>query len=161
VYDYLRRYIRKGVRSLHLGDPLREAARRLSVEQLTDLPVVDDDGRMVGLFGEKELIEALSPSYLDELTDTSFIARDFEDVAADARKVMGEPIERFMRREYATLAPDFSVLHCCELFLHRRQGVIPIVAEGRPIALIRRSDIGRAIIEGASEPAKSETQQVS
>jgi predicted transcriptional regulator len=70
---------------------------------------------------------------------------------------MNEPIERFMRREYATLEPDFSVLHLCELFLHRRQGVIPIVEDGRPVGLLRRSDLGRAIIEGAArkqdEPA--------
>jgi CBS domain-containing protein len=160
VPDYLRRYIRSGVEPLHLQDSLKEAARRLSVEQLTDLPVVDDDGRIAGLFGEKELIVALSPSYLGELSDTSFVARDFEDIAAEARKVMDEPIERFMRREYATLHPDFSVLHICELFLHRRQGVIPIVDQGKPIGLIRRSDIGRGIIEGAAKLSEQETRQV-
>jgi CBS domain-containing protein len=161
VYDYLRRHIRSGVKPLHFRDSLREAARRLSVEQLTDLPVVDEGGRIVGLFGEKELIEALSPRYLAELNDTSFVARDFEDIAEDARKVMDEPIERFMRREYATLEPDFSVLHICELFLHRRQGVIPIVDQGKPVGLIRRSDIGRAILEGAESLSRDDAPKVS
>jgi CBS domain-containing protein len=150
MHEYLRRYLRRGVKPLNRRDSVREAARRLSVEQLTDLPVVDDDGRIAGIFGEKELIEAVTPRYLRELTDTSFIARDFEDVADEARKVMAEPIERFMRTKFATLPEDFSLLHCSELFLHRRQGVIPVVEHGRPIGLVRRSDLGRAIIEAAA-----------
>jgi CBS domain-containing protein len=158
MHEYLRRHIRRGVEPLYETDPLREAARRLSVEQLTDLPVVGPDGRIVGLFGEKELIEALAPSYLDELRDTGFVARDFEDIADEASKVIDEPLARFMCRQYATLEPDFSLLHCCELFLHNRQGVIPIVEGGRPVGLIRRSDVGRAILEGAG--AKSETETI-
>ena len=150
MHEYLGRYLRRGVKPLHQSDSLREGARRLSVEQLTDIPVVNDDGRIVGLFGEKELLETLTPPYLQGLTDTSFIARDFEDTAENAVKVMGTPVGNVMRDEFATLAPDFSVLHCAELFLHRRQGVIPIVEDGRPVALLRRSDLGRAIIEGAA-----------
>jgi predicted transcriptional regulator len=160
MYEYVRRHIRKGVKPLHRSDSLREGAWRLSVERLTDLPVVGDDGKMVGLFGEKELIMALSPSYLGELSDTTFITRDFEDIAEEARKVMDKPVENFMRRDYATLEPDFSILHCCELFLHRRQGVIPLLEDGRPVALIRRSDIGRAIIEGAATRAPAATEPV-
>jgi predicted transcriptional regulator len=82
------------------------------------------------------------------------VASDFEDIAQEARKVMDEPLGRFMRTDYATLEPDFSMLHTCELFLHRRQGVIPIVEDGKPIGVIRRSDIGRAIIEGAEDHAE-------
>lgn len=156
--DYLRRYIREGVKPLKTTDSIREGAFRLSVEQLSDLPVVDESEKAVGLFGEKELIEALSPSYLGELTDTSFIAQDFENLADEARKVMELPVSGCMRDEFATLPPDFSILHTCELFLHRRQGVIPIVEDGKPVGLIRRSDIGRAIIEGAARLSEGEAE---
>jgi len=158
MYDYLRRYLRHGVDSLDQDDSVREAARRLSIEQLTDLPVVDGEGKLVGLFGEKELIEALSPRYLQSLRDTHFIARDFEDVADEATKVMDKPVQEFMRAEYATLPNDFSVLHCAELFLHKRQGVIPIVDDGKPVALLRRSDFGRAIIEAAARRKGGESE---
>jgi CBS domain-containing protein len=159
VHEYLRRYIRRGVKPLAQDDIVREAARRLSIEQLTDLPVVDPAGAVVGLFGEKELIEALSPRYLQSLRDTTFIVRDFEDVSDEAAKVMDRPVSEFMRKEYATLEEDFSVLHAAELFLHKRQGTIPILdAERRPAALLRRSDLGRAIIEGAARRAGRESE---
>lgn len=158
MYEYLRRYIRRGVEPLSGTDTVREAARRLSIEQLTDLPVVDSEGRLGGLFGEKELIEALSPKYLQSLRDTHFIARDFEDIADEAVKVMDRPAREFMRTEYAILPQDFSVLHCAELFLHKRQGVIPIVQDGKPIALLRRSDFGRAIIEAAARRRGMESE---
>lgn len=150
MYEYLRRYVRRGVKPLQTGDSIREGGRRLSLEQLTDLPVVDDDGRMVGLFGEKELIESLTPPYLQNLSDTSFIARDFENIADYAVQVMSNPVGGVMRKEFASLGSDFSVLHCAELFLHRRQGMMPILEDGRPVALLRRSDLGRAIMEGAA-----------
>jgi CBS domain-containing protein len=159
VYDYLRHYIRRGVKPLSETDSIREAARRLSIDQLTDLPVVDPSGKVVGLFGEKELIEALCPRYLQELKDTHFIARDFEDVADEAAKVMDLPVSDVMRREFATLGEDFSVLHAAELFLHKRQGTIPILnPERQPVALLRRSDLGRAIIEGAARRAGKEAE---
>lgn len=159
MYEYLSRYIRRGVKPLNETDSVREAARRLSTEQLADLPVVDSAGGVVGLFGEKELIEALSPRYLRELRDTHFIARDFEDVSDEAAKVMDRPVSGFMRGEFATLGEDFSVLHAAELFLHKRQGVIPILdAERHPIGLLRRSDLGRAIIEGSARRAGKEAE---
>ena len=158
MYEYLRRYIRRGVKPLSETDSVREAARRLSIEQLTDLPVVDPKGSLAGLFGEKELIEALSPRYLQSLRDTHFIARDFEDIAEEAVKVMDQPVQQFMRTEYATLPQDFSVLHCAELFLHKRQGVIPILDDGEPIALLRRSDFARAIIEAAARRSGMESE---
>jgi CBS domain-containing protein len=159
VHEYLRRYIRRGVKPLSESDSIREAARRLSTEQITDLPVVDPSGKVVGLFGEKELIEALSPRYLRELKDSHFIARDFEDVSDEAAKVMGRPASDCMRRDLATLGEDFSVLHAAELFLHRRQGTIPILdPDRRPVALLRRSDLGRAIIEGAARRAGKEAE---
>ena len=158
MYEYLRRYIRRGVEPLSESDSVREAARRLSIEQLTDLPVVGSDGALAGLFGEKELIEALSPRYLQSLRDSHFIARDFEDIADEAVKVMDKPVEEFMRTEYATLPQDFSVLHCAELFLHKRQGVIPIVEDGKPVALLRRSDFARAIIEAAARRRGMESE---
>ena len=41
MYDYLRRYIRPGVKPLSETDSIREAARRLSIDQLTDLLIVE------------------------------------------------------------------------------------------------------------------------
>lgn len=159
MFEYLRRYIRRGVTLLSEDDSLREATRRLSIEQLSDLPVVDSSGRMVGLLGEKELIEAVCPRYLRALKDTNFIARDFEDISDEAAKVMDRPVTEFMRNEFATLDGDFSVLHAAELFLHKRQGVIPILdGERRVLGLLRRSDLGRAIIEGAARRAGREAE---
>src|SRR5512145_2912210 len=100
MHEYVRRYIRRGVKPLAQDDTVREAARRLSIEQLTDLPVVDPGGAVIGIFGEKELIEALSPRYLQSLRDTTFIARDFEDISDEAEKVMDRPVSDYMRKEY-------------------------------------------------------------
>lgn len=146
-------YIRGDVKPLKMGNSVLDAARRLSDEGLTDLPVVDMSGIVRGIFGEKEVIGSFFPAYLEELSDTTFVATDFEDIAEDARKVMDEPVERFMRTEFATLPEDFSAIHCAELFLHRRQGVIPLVKDGRPIGLIRRSDLGRIVLDIAAGKA--------
>ena len=149
----LEHYVRWEVKPLQLNDTIRDAARRLSQEHFTDLPVVDRGGRIRGIFGEKEVIGSLFPTYLDTLTDTTFVGVDFEDHAEHVRRMMGLPIEDYMRTEYATLPADFSAMHCAELFLHRRQGVIPLIQDDKPVGLIRRSDVGRAIIEAAAKRA--------
>lgn len=150
----LEQYIRWNVKPLRLQDTVRHAARRLSQEHFTDLPVVDEEGRMKGIFGEKEVIASLFPTYLDELTDTTFVISDFEDHSEHVRDVMNNPVEGRMRTEYATLPDDFSAMHCAELFLHRRQGVIPLLRDQKPVGLVRRSDLGRVIIEAAASREK-------
>ena len=45
MHQYLRRYIRRGVKPLAQDDTVREGARRLSIEQLTDLPVAARDSQ--------------------------------------------------------------------------------------------------------------------
>ena len=149
----LEQYIRWDVKPLHLNDTIRNAARRLSQEHFTDLPVVDEEGHIKGIFGEKEVIGSLFPTYLDELKDTTFVISDFEDHSGHVRDVMNKPVEEYMRTEYATLPDDFSAMHCAELFLHRRQGVIPLVREDKPLGLVRRSDLGRVIIEASAKRA--------
>ena len=149
----LEQYIRWDVKPLQLGDTVRNAARRLSQEHFTDLPVVDEEGIIKGIFGEKEVIGSLFPTYLDELKDTTFVISDFEDHSGHVRDVMNKPVEHYMRTEYATLPDDFSAMHCAELFLHRRQGVIPLVREDKPVGLVRRSDLGRVIIEASAKRA--------
>ncbi len=149
----LEQYIRWDVKPLQFDDTVRSASRRLSQEHFTDLPVVDEEGRIKGIFGEKEVISSIFPTYLDELKDTTFVISDFEDHSGHVRDVMNNPVEEYMRTEYATLPDDFSAMHCAELFLHRRQGVIPLVLDEKPVGLVRRSDLGRVIIEASAKRA--------
>ena len=91
----LEQYIRWDVKPLQFDDTVRSASRRLSQEHFTDLPVVDEEGRIKGIFGEKEVISSIFPTYLDELKDTTFVISDFEDHSGHVRDVMNNPVPCF------------------------------------------------------------------
>ena len=44
--------------SIALGDDLRTAAERIVANHLREIPVADDDGRVVGLFDENDIAKA-------------------------------------------------------------------------------------------------------
>ena len=41
---------------------------------LSSLPVVDEEGKVVGIISERDLIRALVPEYVDMLSSASFLA---------------------------------------------------------------------------------------
>jgi CBS domain-containing protein len=58
--------VRREVPLLRDDERLREAVSQIIEADMPALPVVDGDGRLVGIFGEREFIGALFPGYLGQ-----------------------------------------------------------------------------------------------
>jgi CBS domain-containing protein len=130
---------------LRVDDTIEDAGRRLLDGSLPALPVVDEDGRFAGIFGEREFLMAVFPGYLKELKYAGFVSRSIDDAIERNEQCRVEPVRKYMNSEHVDVGPDFSDLEIAEIFLHHRILVIPVVDDGRVLGLIRRSDFFDAI----------------
>ena len=139
--------VTRDVPLLRKGQTVREAVEQTVRADLPALPVVDDDGRYAGVFGEREFMEALFPGYLGKLKGAGFVTRSIEDVLEKRQTCASETVGRYMNTEHVEVGSDFSDVQVAEVFLHHRVLIVPVIDDGRVIGVITRRDFFRTLAE--------------
>lgn len=132
---------------LGTDDRVDEAVRRLLASDLPALPVADRDGRLRGVFGEREFLGALFPKYLGELRYAGFVSRALETALEKRATWRDEPVRSHMNTDHIDVGTDFSDAQVAETFLHHRVLILPVLEDGRVAGIITRSDFFRALAE--------------
>ena len=131
---------------LKVSDPVAEAVRVLLDSDLPALPVVDDEGRLKGIFGEREFFGALFPGYLKQLHGAGFLTRSLEASLDKRASCAVEPVGEHMTTEHIDVETDFADAQIAETFLHHRVLVVPVVAQdGTVTGVITRGDFFAAV----------------
>lgn len=92
---------------------------------ISGAPVVDGDGRLVGMLSEMDCMQVGL-------------------IAADDTCVAG-PVSQFMRSGVVSVSPDDSLTQLAQLFLSKPFRRYPVMENGRLVGQISRSDVLRAI----------------
>ncbi len=129
------------------GRPVGEAVGLILEAGLPAVPVVDDQQRFVGIFGERELITALLPGYVGSLGSAAFVPKSIDAALAKRQACRHEPVSEHMSTEHVDVGPDYSDIGLAEIFIHHRVLIIPVTEHKRVIGLITRSDFFRALAE--------------
>ncbi len=112
---------------VHQDTPLLEVMRILVEKQISGLPVVDKEEKLIGVITEKDLLRLL-----------------VSDVIT-SHEVVGD----YMSLDVQFFSPDESVINICEFFIKTNLRRVPIVENGRVIGLISRRDIIKLILNSA------------
>jgi predicted transcriptional regulator len=133
------------IEPLSVDDDVATAAERVIELQLPGLPVVDANGKFVGIFGEREFLTALFPGYMNELASTAMIKRSIDYTIERREECAAESIEKYLTTDHVLVEDDYSDTQLAELFLHHRVLVIPIATNGRVHAVVTRGDYFQAL----------------
>jgi len=122
-----------------------EAAEALVSHPVTTIAVLDGDGRVVGLFGDADLLGGFFPGYLAELRHTAF-AGDADTILGErTRAAAVEPVEKHVRPP-VTLDEDTGAIHAAERFLHCDFGALAVVRDDRFVGMLGRAEFCRAVL---------------
>ncbi|HEV2760916.1 MAG TPA: CBS domain-containing protein [Acidimicrobiales bacterium] len=134
-------------------DSVESAARALSERRLGGAPVVDDDGRVVGLLEDDDLIVQDTRLHFPTVISVfgaylelpSSLHR-FED---DLRKAVGATVADVMDADAPTCKPN-DTLETVATHLHERSSSRMAVVDddGRLVGIVSRGDLVRAIVGG-------------
>ena len=135
------------------SDSVETAARALSERRIGGAPVVDDDGLVVGLLEDDDLIVQDTRlhfptviSVFGAYLELSSSLRHFE---ADLRKAVGATVGDVMDADALTCRPD-DTLETVATTLHDRNASRMAVVDddGRLVGIVSRGDLVRAIVGG-------------
>jgi CBS-domain-containing membrane protein len=126
--------------AVHRGASFKEMAARLRQERVSAFPVVDDDGRVVGIVSESDLLpkETLDAGWAAGLPEmTSRVLGQ-----ADQQKAESVTAGQLMTEPAVTAAPGDTVEHAArQMYTHRVKRLPVTDAAGRLVGIISRTDV--------------------
>lgn len=122
-----------------------EAALELTRTGLPAIAVLDEAGRVRGLFTSDGLLRGWYPPYLSELRHTAFLDDDAV-LAERADEVRSQPVRGFLEAAEPLEAGD-SRVHAAERFLHAEVEALPVVEGGRFVGMLSVGALCAATVE--------------
>ena len=135
------------VAPLQVDDTVGQGARRIIDSGLPALPVVDQDGRFAGIFGEREFMTALFPGYVGQLASARVVSKDIDATIERREGCRNESIADHMTTDHVVVDDDHSDTELAETFLHHRVLIIPVASDGKVHAVVTRNDFFKALAE--------------
>jgi CBS domain-containing protein len=139
MYEFLeyqaRHVMTRGPKTIEPSASLAQAEAIFEKHDFNALPVVEPDGRLVGIFTKLDFLGAFA------FTPTSIIPR-YEEVM---RSQVGEK----MSRELITVAPDSPLTRVLQELVRTRNKSLPVVDGTRLVGVVAREDVLRALRRAA------------
>lgn len=124
---------------------VRDLARLLAEKRISGVPVVDADGRVIGLVTEADLMVRVSGPHLPahiELLGGIIYLESPQQMNEDLRKAMAATARDIMSRDVVTVAADATVQSVADVMVRRKLNRVPVVdAAGKLQGIITRHDI--------------------
>ena len=115
---------------------LKEALEIVRSKPFRHLPVLDENGKLVGIVTEKSLVYA-SP------TSTTALSVFEVDYILSRTKV-----GQIIQGSVISVGPDWPVEEAARVMVDRRIGCLPVVEDDKLIGIISDTDIFRVFVEG-------------
>jgi CBS domain-containing protein/mannitol/fructose-specific phosphotransferase system IIA component (Ntr-type) len=122
-------------RSVSPDTPLRDAALDMVRAGVAGLPVVDDAGRVIGMLGQRELLQHMLSSYLQRGATPP--------PGSDAR---GRTVRDVMTRQVLCVSPEQPLAEVASMMINKDVDRVPVVREGNLVGFLTRGDIVRKLI---------------
>ena len=138
--DQLSRQLVRETPLLQRNETVGAAVEKLQASGLPALPVVDENDRLVGIFGEREFMGALFPGYFKQLGYAGFVPSTLDDALEKRSACRVEPVIDHLHSEHIDVPSDFSDAQLAETFLHHHVLIVPVIASGKVRGVITRHD---------------------
>jgi len=140
-------YMKKKVVSIPITSTIGEAATVIVEKHVGILPVVDEQGKPVGVVRLSDLLSLEMPDFIHLVTDFDFV-HDFGAVETTrpAPELLTEPVTSIMQ-SVMTIEEDSGLLRAYAIMLQNYLYDLPVTnATGGLVGIVSRVDIATAIL---------------
>ena len=131
-------------------DTIKTAADYIMQNRYRSLPVVDEEGHYIGVFGVNCLLRLVLPKAVmmeSGLENVGFIQESLHDLHERLHEVEDKPITTCLTKDITTVTPNTPLVETL-LLLYRTRISIPVVAPGtgKLMGMISYFDVGEKIL---------------
>lgn len=134
---------------LKRGVSVKKAAEIFTEKGIGGAPVVDDEGRIVGMVSSTDLImrdvRLRYPTVIHVLDSFIYLPNPAQRFNEELRKAVGARVEDVMNERVVAVDPDATIEDVATLMVDHHVDRVPVVEDSKPIGIITKADIVRTI----------------
>jgi CBS domain-containing protein len=129
--------------------PLKELAEILYKNHINGVPVLDDDGRLIGIICESDLIRKDKKLHIPTvvaLFDAVFYLESSKNVEKEIRRINATTVEELFTREVVTVDEKTPIEEIATLMTQKKIYTIPVMDGKRLVGIVGKGDVIRTFI---------------
>lgn len=142
----VRRWMNTPVITIEPDIPVRFAYRRMVENEIRRLPVIDEDGNLVGILTERDARGVLLPR---DRAEESSPGREDEKL-----------VRQVMNRTVFVVGPDETVAAAVRIMHDRKVGGLPVVEGGRCVGMITVQDVLEVLLAALEGHRNEVTEEI-
>ncbi len=139
---------------IHQDSDIHHAAEVVAWSGVSDLMVVDDNDKFIGVLSEGDILRTVLPD-IDEILDEGGTLDDaFRIFMEKGEQLADMPIAPLIIRDPIVLDPENHLAQAATILVQKRIRLLPVVKEGVLVGTVSRADVCRAVV-GTSKRNKN------
>lgn len=136
--------------------PLEAVAALMADRGISGLPVVDEEGRLVGLVTDGDLMRRLSAKEDKPASFFAALLGATADQAMAYARAHGRRVQDVMSTSLATVGEDATVEEVAHILETKRIRRVPVLRDGVLVGIVSRADLLRAVMAPVGSGAEQE-----
>jgi len=129
----VKEWMTQPVTTIGADAPVRQAAELMKTRQIRHLPVVENDGRLIGIVTDRDLRQMIfDPMIHERLGDV-------------VEALGGLTVRDIMTWAVITVRPESGIRQAARLMREQKFGALPVVEAGRVVGMLTERDLLRAL----------------
>jgi predicted transcriptional regulator len=137
----------KNIISVKPGMSIHRLAELLVEKNISGAPVVDEEGKLVGIVQEEGVIFQDKKVHLPTFVHiwTGFLTLGAKRFEEEMKKITANTIADIMEKDMLLLSPDTEIEDAATRMIEKGIYYCPVTEEGRLVGIITKKDIVRSI----------------
>lgn len=128
---------------------IRELAELFVTHRISSLPVVSDNGALIGIVTESDLVEQSKNLHLPtviSLFDWVIYLESEKTLEKELQKMGGRTVADIFQANTASISPGASLSEAADMMSNHHTNSIPVVDNGNLVGIVARIDIIRTLL---------------
>ncbi len=157
--DQIKDVMRVPAVRIHQDSDIHHAAEVVAWSGVSDLMVVDDNDRFIGVLSEGDILRTVLPDIGEIIDEGGTLADAFRIFMEKGEQLAGMPITPLIIREPIVLDPENHIAQAATILVQKQIRLLPVVKEGVLVGTVSRADVCRAVVGTARRNSNSTSGQ--
>jgi len=139
--------MRHDVATVTPDDTLKEVANKMFRNRLSALAVVNENGKLLGVISDRDLIKAALPDYQALISNLNYSldVEPFEELLKREDKIK---VSQLFRDEYEVTTPETRIVEVAAMMIFKDVRRVFVTSDDNLVGVLLRKDIVNMIIRG-------------
>jgi len=139
--------MRHDVATVTPDDTLKNVANKMFRNRLSALAVVDENGKLLGVISDRDLIKAALPDYQALISNLNYSldVEPFEELLKREDKIK---VSQLFRDEYEVTTPETRIVEVAAMMIFKDMRRVFVTSDDNLVGVLLRKDIVNMIIRG-------------